>query len=346
MADGTPGTPVSEKAPTRILAVAREAGLPEEVLRDLVDHPHRTEEILRDAVGDLEADGRSDRAQRLVEALRDHPVSPESGQYASIDLVRMLDGSGEDAAGARADRILEELLRPGNLLEGPADVLAGYFRRAENREKALYCYNIASRGLLARSAESLAGLGLVDLVPLVGRARVREELGLALDAHDRFALAVVERYLRENSDAFDWDGESPGRGGDGFRPEASEPVQEVRAAFSRESLEKARSLGLLSPETDGREPDAYYLDTERALRGYSRKHPGTPVYTLLAGADEIAAFARDHGLDPADEATRRAWAQDRRDDFWILPWPPERNQRCWCASGRKYKKCCGSPAHH
>lgn len=27
-----------------------------------------------------------------------------------------------------------------------------------------------------------------------------------------------------------------------------------------------------------------------------------------------------------------------------LDWPPERNAPCWCASGRKYKKCCGSPA--
>ncbi|TDC03308.1 SEC-C metal-binding domain-containing protein, partial [Actinomadura bangladeshensis] len=26
-----------------------------------------------------------------------------------------------------------------------------------------------------------------------------------------------------------------------------------------------------------------------------------------------------------------------------LAWPPERNAPCWCGSGRKYKKCCGSP---
>ncbi|MEU3308968.1 SEC-C metal-binding domain-containing protein, partial [Nocardiopsis sp. NPDC006832] len=25
-------------------------------------------------------------------------------------------------------------------------------------------------------------------------------------------------------------------------------------------------------------------------------------------------------------------------------WPPERNRPCWCGSGRKYKKCCGSPS--
>ncbi|MFB6784581.1 SEC-C metal-binding domain-containing protein [Streptomyces sp. NPDC056352] len=25
-------------------------------------------------------------------------------------------------------------------------------------------------------------------------------------------------------------------------------------------------------------------------------------------------------------------------------WPPARNEPCWCDSGRKYKKCCGTPA--
>ncbi|WP_370013527.1 SEC-C metal-binding domain-containing protein [Nocardiopsis sp. Huas11] len=29
----------------------------------------------------------------------------------------------------------------------------------------------------------------------------------------------------------------------------------------------------------------------------------------------------------------------------MIPWPPGRNQPCWCDAGRKYKKCCGSPAH-
>ncbi|ROO82838.1 SEC-C motif-containing protein [Actinocorallia herbida] len=28
----------------------------------------------------------------------------------------------------------------------------------------------------------------------------------------------------------------------------------------------------------------------------------------------------------------------------LIPWPPERNDACWCGSGAKYKKCCGRPA--
>jgi len=26
----------------------------------------------------------------------------------------------------------------------------------------------------------------------------------------------------------------------------------------------------------------------------------------------------------------------------LIDWPPERNQACWCGSGRKYKRCCGT----
>ncbi|MEV6140612.1 SEC-C metal-binding domain-containing protein [Nocardia sp. NPDC051990] len=25
-----------------------------------------------------------------------------------------------------------------------------------------------------------------------------------------------------------------------------------------------------------------------------------------------------------------------------MDWPPPRNAPCWCGSGRKYKKCCGT----
>ncbi|MFE3459325.1 SEC-C metal-binding domain-containing protein [Nocardiopsis aegyptia] len=33
------------------------------------------------------------------------------------------------------------------------------------------------------------------------------------------------------------------------------------------------------------------------------------------------------------------------DDPRLVPWPPQRNETCWCGSARKYKKCCGSPSN-
>jgi uncharacterized protein YchJ len=29
----------------------------------------------------------------------------------------------------------------------------------------------------------------------------------------------------------------------------------------------------------------------------------------------------------------------------VVAWPPGRNERCWCGSGVKYKKCCAAPVH-
>ena len=51
------------------------------------------------------------------------------------------------------------------------------------------------------------------------------------------------------------------------------------------------------------------------------------------------------GHDPATAAARSAYAaqQLRGQADGLISWPPERNAACWCASGRKYKKCCGHP---
>ncbi|WP_344437186.1 SEC-C metal-binding domain-containing protein [Actinomadura bangladeshensis] len=52
-----------------------------------------------------------------------------------------------------------------------------------------------------------------------------------------------------------------------------------------------------------------------------------PAGSFFVRADVGRAFAEGlvHGTAPT------------------LAWPPERNAPCWCGSGRKYKKCCGSP---
>jgi tetratricopeptide (TPR) repeat protein len=46
--------------------------------------------------------------------------------------------------------------------------------------------------------------------------------------------------------------------------------------------------------------------------------------------------------DPAQLRARHA-ADLCRDPMRAITWPPGRNERCWCGSGRKYKKCCGVP---
>ena len=62
-------------------------------------------------------------------------------------------------------------------------------------------------------------------------------------------------------------------------------------------------------------------------------------------ADELRQWVADHEPDEEDPAQLRArYAADLgRDPSRTIPWPPGRNEPCWCGSGRKYKKCCGAP---
>lgn len=54
---------------------------------------------------------------------------------------------------------------------------------------------------------------------------------------------------------------------------------------------------------------------------------------------EFVAWCSEHDEDP--EEARAAYAMHLTGDGAVVPWPPGRNEPCWCGSGRKYKKCCG-----
>lgn len=72
---------------------------------------------------------------------------------------------------------------------------------------------------------------------------------------------------------------------------------------------------------------------------WMRSH-GVPIRAIAPiVVDEYAAWCAEHDEDP-DEA-RAAYAANRMQDGATIPWPPGRNEPCWCGSGRKYKKCCG-----
>ena len=58
-------------------------------------------------------------------------------------------------------------------------------------------------------------------------------------------------------------------------------------------------------------------------------------------AKELLAYGESEGLDPADGPARARLAADLNRRGQTIPWPPGRNEPCWCGSGRKYKRCCG-----
>jgi len=60
--------------------------------------------------------------------------------------------------------------------------------------------------------------------------------------------------------------------------------------------------------------------------------PGHPL--------ELLAYARSHDMEPDSDKVHPALAAEMGRTGRTIAWPPERNQRCWCGSGRKYKQRC------
>lgn len=57
------------------------------------------------------------------------------------------------------------------------------------------------------------------------------------------------------------------------------------------------------------------------------------------------AWVTEAGRGGEDESALRAdyAGQLNRRGVDVVAWPPGRNERCWCGSGVKYKKCCAAP---
>lgn len=290
--------PLSPQLVTAIL----DMDLPQHLLDDLARTPDQTGDILLGAAAELR-ERRPDLARRVLDLLREHAPEPDYRQYAAHMLAGLLRSQG---AVAEADGLIDELMRPGVLGRPMAAVLADEFAADGDLDRALYCYNIACRSILAEPVELLERMDPVGLLPLMGRAQVRERLGLPADEHDLAVRAVDE----------------------------ARPSLEEEMGLLEEPVEEGPDVLVVL----GGRAREHYSGVERALR-----EGGNGQRIVLAEQTEIDAYAGEHGLDPATEETRNAWARTLPRDR-ALGWPPERNRPCWCGSGRKYKKCCGSPS--
>jgi len=84
---------------------------------------------------------------------------------------------------------------------------------------------------------------------------------------------------------------------------------------------------------------AYCARLERLLRDLKSqgvKRLGLTPITI----DDYLAWCTEHDRDPEQSDTRASYANELLEQGIINPWPPERNESCWCGSARKYKKCC------
>jgi tetratricopeptide (TPR) repeat protein len=148
------------------------------------------------------------------------------------------------------------------------------------------------------------------------RRHHRREMGLEEDADDR---AATTRSLHQRQ----------------------EEVVPAVAWFPRD--EHGRALSKWPDlEHDLRDPDAYCARIERELRRTLELTGRNPAVAPLV-VDKLEAFTAERDLSADSGAARSGYAAELLAAGEAVSWPPGRNDRCWCDSGQKYKRCCGVP---
>jgi tetratricopeptide (TPR) repeat protein len=84
---------------------------------------------------------------------------------------------------------------------------------------------------------------------------------------------------------------------------------------------------------------AYCARLERLLRDLNSQGVKRLALTPIT-IDEYLAWCAEHDRDPEESDTRASYATELISRDVANPWPPQRNEPCWCGSQRKYKKCC------
>lgn len=85
---------------------------------------------------------------------------------------------------------------------------------------------------------------------------------------------------------------------------------------------------------------AYCARLELLLRNLKAQGVARLALTPIT-IDDYLAWCTEHDRDPEQSDSRARYATEllERGDA-VTPWPPQRNDPCWCGTERKYKKCC------
>lgn len=84
---------------------------------------------------------------------------------------------------------------------------------------------------------------------------------------------------------------------------------------------------------------AYCARLELLLRDLKAQGAARLALTPIA-IDSYLSWCTEDDRDPEQSDSRAGYATELLEHGLAHPWPPERNQPCWCGGGKKYKKCC------
>jgi hypothetical protein len=147
------------------------------------------------------------------------------------------------------------------------------------------------------------------------RHRTRHALGLPHDHHDNLADKLETRLANA----------------------AARPAEDL-VFFPQAELGKLLEKWPALSGAYGADWDEHRAHLEKEL--VRQTAAGRTGLALLPGnAAGLTRFAGDDG-DAPSEQTRSGYARQLESATARIPWPPERNEACWCGSGLKYKKCC------
>ncbi|MBT2401020.1 SEC-C domain-containing protein [Streptomyces sp. ISL-100] len=306
---------------------AEHAGTPEEP-RALVD------------VGWLTARGGGNE-QALTLFHRAAGFAGEFGRDAQVGIVDQLYTLRRGPEAEQAQRALRAELdaQPAGLTDLRVfDDMVEVLTEAGASESALeWCQagldRAARAGDAPEAAEYRRGLAL-------SRSFLRSELDIQLDEDDLAVEAEANASLAAFSELVrtEW----------GSRldvPVDAEAFDSIVLRWTREDFAAVRAHWPESTAHYSDDYDTYAARIQREARGYDEA--GAAHVRMVTGTlADFQTYTQRTGSDPADQRTRQNYGEWRAAAYpeQTLPWPPARNGPCWCDSGRKYKKCCGTPA--
>ena len=82
----------------------------------------------------------------------------------------------------------------------------------------------------------------------------------------------------------------------------------------------------------------YCARIELELRRYGAQRRIAVAPVLV---EDFVRWCDERSFDAGEAESRAKYAGEVLRRGAAIPWPPARNEACWCGTGQKYKWCCG-----